>query len=146
MDDVDRMDGDSFESFCALLWKKRGFQTEVTQKRGGDGGIDVVALKGREGEILQCKSSKREDLGWDAIKEVVGGAAMYQARFAGTRLRKVAVTNQQFNGRAVEQAAASHVELVTRARLEELLGQHPISNYEMDDEILNSIALARDVA
>ena len=144
MDDVDRMDGDSFESFCALLWTKRGFQAAVTKKRGGDGGIDVVAIKGRDGELLQCKSSKREDLGWDAIKEVVGGAAMYQARFAGTRMRKVAVTNQQFNGRAIEQASASQVELVTRTRLEELLGKHPISNHDMEDEILNSIAFTRE--
>lgn len=83
--------------------------------------IDVVALKGLDGELSQCKSSKREDLLWGAIKEVVGGAAMYQARFSGYRMKKVAVTNQQFNGRTIEQAIASQVELVTRTQLEELL-------------------------
>lgn len=97
MDDVDRMDGDGFEAFCCLLWAKRGFQSTVTSKRGGDGGIDVVALMGRTGEVLQCKSSKSADVGWDAIKEVTAGAAKYQAHFAGTKLRKVAVTNQRFN-------------------------------------------------
>ncbi|MDF3981719.1 SNF2-related protein [Luteibacter sp. PPL201] len=139
IDDVDRMDGDSFEVLCRILWEKNGFRAEVTSKRGGDGGIDVVAIKGREGELLQCKSSKAAELGWDAIKEVSAGAARYQARFRGTRFRKVAVTNQGFTRGAVEQAAANRVELVTRHQLEGLLGSHPITNYEFDEALLQGV-------
>lgn len=135
MDDVDRMDGDAFETFCCILWNKQGFQAFVTTKSGGDGGIDVVALKGREGELLQCKSSKSVEVGWDAIKEVTAGAARYQARFSGTKLRRLAVTNQRFTRAAVIQAEANHVELVTRSRLEELIGAHPVSNYEFDEAL-----------
>lgn len=136
MDDVDRMDGDGFEAFCCLLWAKRGYQSSVTPKRGGDGGIDVVALMGRTGELLQCKSSKSADVGWDAIKEVTAGAAKYQARFAGTKFRKVAVTNQRFNGGAMLQAEANHVELVTRPDLEELLGKCLVTNHEFDEALM----------
>ncbi|MFT7773275.1 SNF2-related protein [Roseateles sp.] len=132
MDDVDRMDGDGFEVFCCMLWGRLGFQATVTPKRGGDGGIDVVALKGREGELLQCKSSKASEVGWDAIKEVTAGAARYQATFRGTRFRRLAVTNQSFTTGAREQAAANHVELIVRSNLEEMLGAHPITNYEFD--------------
>ncbi|KGD34413.1 restriction endonuclease family protein [Burkholderia pseudomallei] len=132
LDDVDRMDGDGFEAFCRLLWDKQGFLASVTPKRGGDGGIDIVALKGREGMLLQCKSSKSAEVGWDAIKEVTAGSARYQARFAGTRFRRLAVTNQNFTSGAVAQAEVNHVELVTRLRLEELLGQYPVSNHEFD--------------
>ncbi|MDO9074110.1 MAG: SNF2-related protein [Rubrivivax sp.] len=135
MDDVDRMDGDSFETLCCLVWGKRGFQATVTPKRGGDGGIDVVAFKGREGELVQCKSSKSAELGWDAIKEVVAGAARYQARFRGTRFRRVAVTNQEFTRGAREQADANQVELITRGRLEEQLGAHPITNHEFEEAL-----------
>ncbi|PXW22304.1 SNF2-related protein [Paraburkholderia caballeronis] len=135
MDDVDRMDGDGFEAFCCLLWHKQGFQASVTPKQRGDGGIDVVALRGREGVLLQCKSSKSSDLGWDAIKEVTAGAAIYQARFRRTRFTKIAVTNQQFTSGAVEQAKANHVELVTRPQLEELLARHPVSNHEFDEAL-----------
>lgn len=102
-----------------------------------NGGIDIVAISGKEGELIQCKSSIKADLGWDAIKEVTGGAARYQAQFAGTRLRKVAVTNQGFNATAIEQAAVNQVELITRRQLEELLGQHPVSNLELDEALLN---------
>lgn len=135
MDDVDRMDGDAFEVFCCLLWTKQGFQANVTPKRGGDGGIDVVALKGREGELLQCKSSKSAEVGWDAIKEVTAGAARYQARYPGTRFRRFAVTNQSFTTGAIEQAEANRVELVTRARLEEFLGTRQVTNYEFDQAL-----------
>lgn len=132
MDDVDRLDGEGFEAFCCLLWTKQGYQATVTPKRGGDGGVDIVALMGRDGELLQCKSSKSAEVGWDAVKEVTAGAARYQARFRGTRFRRLAVTNQRFTAGAQEQAGANQVELIVRSRLEELLGTHPITNHEFD--------------
>lgn len=146
MDDVDRMDGNGFEVFCALLWRRQGFQATVTPKRGGDGGIDVVALKERDGELIQCKSSKSAELGWDAVKEVVAGAAKYQARFRGTRFRKVAVTNQGFTSGAQEQAVANQVELVVRERLADLLKLHPITNYEFDDALQDAVEMDELVA
>lgn len=141
MDDVDRLDGFGFEVFCTLLWIKQGFQANVTTKSGGDGGIDIVALKGREGELLQCKSSINLEVGWDAVKEVTAGAAKYQARFAGTRFRKVAVTNQTFTTGAMAQAEANRVHLVTRVRLEELLGANPVTNYEYEEGLFSSMSL-----
>ena len=137
MDDVDRMDGFSFEVLCCVVWGKQGFQASVTPKRGGDGGIDVVALQqGRQGELVQCKSSMSDAIGWDAIKEVTAGAARYQSRFPGTLFKKVAVTNQSFTSGAVTQADANNVRLVTRLELEKMLGAHPISNHEFDNEVL----------
>lgn len=136
IDDIDRLDGFGFEVFCCLLWGKRGFQTALTPKKGGDGGIDVVALQGGSGELLQCKSSINAEVGWDAIKEVTTGAARYQARYPGTRLRRLAVTNQRFTQGAAEHANANHVELVTRRQLEDFLGQHPITNLELDDALV----------
>jgi SNF2 family DNA or RNA helicase/HJR/Mrr/RecB family endonuclease len=135
MDDVDRMDGEGFETFCCLLWNKLGFQAQLTSKRGGDGGVDIVALKGRVGELLQCKSSKSDSIGWDAVKEVTAGAAGYQARFPGTRFRRIAVTNQAFTRGAITHAGENNVELVTRTKLEELLGRHPTTNHEFDEAL-----------
>ena len=56
----------------------------------------LLLFQGRDGELLQCKSSKSAEVGWDAIKEVTAGAARYQTRFSGTRFKRVAVTNQRF--------------------------------------------------
>lgn len=132
MNDVDRMDGDGFEVFCCLMWGKQGYLATVTPKRGGDGGIDVVALKGQDGYLLQCKSSRSATLGWDAVKDATGGAAKYQAQYSGTRFRRLAVTNQHFTRGAVEQAEANHVGLIVREQIEEFLGRYPVSNYEYD--------------
>jgi len=138
MDDVDRMDGDTFEVFCCLLWNKQGFQAFVTAKTGGDGGIDIVALKGHEGELLQCKSSKAAEIGWDAVKEVTAGTARYQARFKDTEFRRLAVTNQGFTRNAVAQAEANQVKLVTRRNLEEMMGAYQVSNHELDETLLDN--------
>lgn len=139
MDDVDRMDGFRFEVLCKLLWSKSGYTTELTAKRGGDGGIDVLAFKGREGELLQCKSSSGYEVGWDAIKEVTTGAARYQARFQGTLFRRVAVTNQRFTSGAREHAGGNRVILVERSQLEEMLAKHPVHNHEFEDEVADSV-------
>lgn len=146
MDDVDRMDGFSFEVFCCLLWQKRGFQAFLTPKRGGDGGVDVVALRGSEGELLQCKSSVNAKIGWDAIKDVSTGAAQYQARYAGTRLRRIAVTNQDFTSAAIAQAESNKAELVTRKLLAEYLGAHPLTNHELDEALQHWLPSLKDAA
>lgn len=144
IDDVDRMDGFSFEVFCSMLWGRVGFSAEVTQKRGGDGGIDVVALvDGGIGELIQCKSSVSAAIGWDAIKEVTAGAARYQSLFPGTRFKKVAVTNQAFTAGAVLQAEANQVHLVERHQIEQMLGEYAISNHEFDEQIIRHLAGAK---
>lgn len=138
MNDVDRLDGEGFEIFCCLLWRKNGFEANVTEKRRGDGGIDVVAIKGQAGELLQCKSSKSAEIGWDAVKEVTAGAAQYQARFKGIKFRRVAVTNQHFSQSAIEQAEVNRVTLVTRPQIEEMLARQPITNHEFDDVLFEA--------
>lgn len=139
MDDVDRLDGFRFEVLCKLLWSRAGYAAQLTPKRGGDGGVDVIAFKGRDGELLQCKTSIGHEVGWDAIKEVTTGAARYQAQFAGTKFRRLAVTNQCFTRGAREHAEANKVSLVERTQLEELLSRHPVHNHEFDDEVGDSV-------
>ena len=142
MDDVDRMDGFRFEVLCKLLWSKAGFVAQLTPKRGGDGGIDVVALNGREGELLQCKSSASRQVGWDAIKEVAAGAARVQAQYARVKFRRVAVTNQSFTTGAREQALANKVVLIERHDLELMLSTHPTYNDEFEMELGDALAMA----
>ncbi len=136
IEDVDHMDGNSFELFCQLLWEKRGYLSAVTTKNRGDGGIDVVAILGREGDLLQCKSSSSNEIGWDAIKELAGGAPRYQAQYSGVKFRRIAVTNKKFNQNARMQAETCRVSLIERAELIDFLNSHPISDLEFQDEII----------
>ena len=132
-EDVEAMDPDAFESFCAILWSKLGYRRTRRTPRTGDGGIDVVAISGNSGVLIQCKSSTVDvrELGWEAVKDVVAGAAGYAARFPGVKFSLAAVTNRRFNGTARAQAAANHVELVDGAGLAERLRERPVKRGEL---------------
>ncbi len=125
------MEGLAFEAFCALLWSKQGFQVHRTPV-SGDGGVDVVAIRGDKGVLIQCKSTRRQDqaLGWDAVKEVAAGAAAYQQRYPGVSFKRMALTNQSFNLAAQEQAKLLEVELWDKQQLLECMTQYPVQYRE----------------
>src|SRR5262249_14220195 len=78
VEDLSSMNPEFFEMFCAVLWSKYGYTKTYRTPQSGDGGIDVVAIKGgKTGVLIQCKSSciDGQELGWEAVKDVVGGAA-----------------------------------------------------------------------
>jgi Holliday junction resolvase len=138
-EDVASLDPDAFEAFCALLWSKNGYSRTIRTPKSGDGGVDIVAIKGGEGVLIQCKSSTVEDreLGWEGVKDVSTGAAIYAARFPGIKFSMVAVTNQRFNGNAKHKAALLHVKLIEREEVEALLAKHPMKRGELERFLLS---------
>ncbi len=136
--DIDQLDGNSFETFSALLLSKMGFIAQVTEKRQGDGGIDLIAINSGSGMLVQCKSSQAASIGWDAIKEVVGGAMRYQSKMPSVKFKKVALTNQRFNATASEQAAFNHVELIDRTQIELMLQQYRITDFELEQFLIQA--------
>jgi len=142
-DDIGSLDAEAFEAFCALLWSKRGYTQTLKTQRAGDGGVDVIAIKGSVGAAIQCKSSIIEGRGhgWDAVKDVSAGVAAYAQRYPGVKFSMVAVTNQRFNGTARQQAKVLNVELVERDDLERLIEQHPIKRGELERFLLSGWAL-----
>ena len=123
IDDADTLTPIYFEALIAALWLKQGFKHVWLTPSSGDGGVDTVAKTGQKGELIQSKSSRREDatLGWEAVKDVVGGEASYRLKYPGVQFSKVGVTNRYFNNEARRQAAANGVRLVDRDELSQLL-------------------------
>lgn len=136
-DDIATFDGRFFEAFCAALWAKQGYTTYRTPDCG-DGGIDVVAIKGSNGYLLQCKSSMNDgaSLGWEAIKDVVAGEALYQKKHPKVAFSKVAATNQRFNSTANSQAEANCVTLIDRHDLVQLLRSFAVKRIELEKFLL----------
>jgi len=126
---LERMDARFFEAFVASLWCKQNYDHVHLTPQSGDGGVDVIAIRGAEGVLIQCKSSGRAGvpLGWAAIKEVVGGTAIYAERYPGVRFKRICVTNQAFNANAREQARANGVELIEQDQLVDLLSRYPVT-------------------
>lgn len=136
-DDLISLDADAFEAFCALLWSKMGYRKTRRTPKSGDGGVDVVAISGKAGVLIQCKSSSVDgrELGWEAVKDVVAGAAGYAARFPGVRFSLAAVTNRRFNGTARAQASVNHVELIDFDGLTEMLREQPVKRRELESHL-----------
>lgn len=131
LDLIERSSPSFFEAITATLWQRQGFRCYLTQQ--SDAGVDVVGVRGGEGVLIQCKSSSNADrqLGWEAVRDVVGGTAIYAEQFPAVRFRRLAVTNQTFNERAHERARANGVELIEQGRLAQLIVEHPISTMDV---------------
>ncbi len=133
VDDLEIMQPRYFEAFVAALWQKRGFRrVYVTPQH--DGGVDVVAMNDRSGVLIQCKTSSTQDaqLGWDAVKEVVGGHALYARQHPGIDFARACVTNQFFNSTAHERAGYNQVEIVEKPALEQLIAQHAVTKLDVE--------------
>lgn len=135
--DIEAMDGQTFEAFCSILWSKLGFWKIRRTPKSGDGGVDVVAIAGQTGVLIQCKSSSvaGRELGWEAVKDVTAGAAGYAARYPGVTFSLKAVTNSKFNSVAKTQAALNHVELIDLEGLSEKLHQKPVQWSELTSHL-----------
>ncbi len=139
IEDVMRMDSDTFEVFCAVLWQKQVYTHVYRTKKSGDGGVDVVALRGRIGALIQAKSSMIEgrQLGWEAVKDVVAGEAAFKAKHPGVTFAKYSVTNQFFNDDARYQAGVNNVTLVDQNKLQQLLQEHSVTVLEIEHGVLS---------
>lgn len=129
-----RMDWRHFEGLTAALWSKRGFEVCYCTPPTGDNGVDVVAIAGNTGELIQTKTSSTDGvkLGWQTVKDVVGGEAFYRRRHPGVKFKKVGLTNQSFNSQARENAELNGVELLDQAALADLIEKYPVTMLEIE--------------
>jgi len=129
-----RMEWRHFEGLTAALWSKRGFDFCYCTPGANDNGVDVVAISGIQGNLIQTKTSSNEGtkLGWETVKDVVGGEAFYRRKHPNIQFKKVGVTNQFFNAQAHEQAGLNDVELIDQHQLGKLLEQHPVTMMDLE--------------
>lgn len=129
-----RMEWRHFEGLTAALWSKRGFDLCYCTPGANDNGVDVVAISGTQGSLIQTKTSGNEGtkLGWETVKDVVGGEAFYRRKHPNIQFTKVGVTNQFFNVQAHAQASLNNVELIDQHGLGKLLDQHPVTMMDLE--------------
>lgn len=129
-----RMEWRHFEGLTAALWNKRGYELCYCTPGSNDNGVDVVAISGGGGVLIQTKTSGNEGakLGWETVKDVVGGEAFYRRKHPNVQFQKVGVTNQFFNTQAHEQAELNGVELIDQLQLSELLEKYPVTMMDLE--------------
>jgi len=128
-----RMSWQHFECLAGALWNKRGYDCYRTPG-ANDNGVDVVALAGSRGQLIQAKSSGLDGatLGWEAVKDVVTGEAFYRRRHPSTTFDKVCLTNQFFNRQAHENATLNSVELLDQTHLAGMLEEHEVTMLQVE--------------
>ena len=131
-EDLESLDPAAFAALCAILWSKLGYGITIKTPKSG-GGIDVVAIAGNEGVLIQCKSPSVDGraLGWEAVKDVLAGSAAYKARYPGVRFSLAANTNCRFDETARVQAQLNHVELHDLDDLAKQLAENPVRRLEL---------------
>ena len=122
---LSRIVGRPFEVLCCALWECQGYNCLLTPTTG-DGGVDIVAIKGETGLLIQCKASEvSKSLGWSAVNQIVAGAVAYEKQYPDIKFNKVAATNQYFNATSIRQALDNKVSLVDSGVLVEWLTLYP---------------------
>lgn len=109
IEDIDRMDGKTFEECLAGLFTRQGYRVIQTPYRG-DWGADLILLKGGVHTVVQAKRYQKS-VGVRAVQEAVAAKAKYHCREA------MVVTNSRFTKQAVELARANWVVLWDREKL-----------------------------
>lgn len=117
IDEIDNMDGRTFERRLEVLFRDMGHQVQLT-KETGDFGADLVVRRNGGVAVVQAKCfGPDRRVGIDAVQQVTGAVRYYNAREA------LVVTNREFTGAAVQLAASNNVVLWDRQVLVRLLGQ-----------------------
>ena len=103
------MDPIAYENFCALLLRGAGWDAVVTPA-SGDQGTDILARRGKQSLVLQCKLYSRP-VGNSAVQQIAAARAHHRADFAAV------VSNADFTPRARQLAATNDVYLLHHLEL-----------------------------
>jgi len=107
MNEIDKMDGKTFESYLATLFQKMGYSVKQVGSFAGDYGADLIITK--EGNTIAVQAKRHKSLiGVDAVREALGSIKMYKCNGA------MVVTNSYFTKQAKKLAKANSIELWNR--------------------------------
>ena len=106
IEDVDKMDGISFEKFLAALYGTFGYDVSLTRVTG-DYGVDLILTKEEEKIIAQAKCYKNK-VSLSAVQEIAAAKQFYKCTNAWV------VTNNYFTAPAVSLAESNDVILIDR--------------------------------
>jgi restriction system protein len=131
LDDVDNLDGHSFEFFCADMIKKLGYNNVQVTKASGDNGVDILASLNGCSYAIQCKRYSKK-VGVKAVQEVFSGSKYYNCQKA------IVITTNYYTDQAIETARKLGVILWDRDFLKKMLRAAYTDSESAKKAIINS--------
>lgn len=112
---VSDLDHVRFEALIAQLWTSKGYESILTP-RSGDRGIDVIAIKDDEIELIQAKKWD-SPIGVSAVEELPSGFEFYRSRLFPQTMKRfrhklTLVTNNSFARETIKKARKVDVTLI----------------------------------
>ena len=109
-DDIDPYE---YEHFCANQFLKNGWEEANATSGSSDQGVDVVAKRGKDYLVGQCKKYQKP-VGNSAVQEVVAGMGYYGANIG------VVISNAGFTSSAKKLAEANDIKLIHHSEIKNL--------------------------
>lgn len=109
INEIDHMDGLTFEKYLEVLFEKLSYRVERTQYLG-DYGADLVTSKDGIKTVIQAKRYKKK-VGIKVVQETVAAKGKYGCSEA------MVITNSFYSNAAIELAKANRVEFWNRNHL-----------------------------
>ena len=122
---LDNISWQDFEFLVGEYFRRRQFSVRET-KSGADGGVDLVATKGMEKYLIQCKHWKAYKVGVNVIRELLG--VMVGVGATGGFV----VTSGEFTKDAIHFAKANHILLLDGKELLNNITSSAISEGRQD--------------
>ena len=107
MFEIDKLTGDDFEKYLAILFEKLGYKVQIVGSHKGDYGTDLIIEKQGVRTAVQAKCW-HNPVGIKSIQEVYGSLHIYNSTKA------LVVTNNYFTHQAKLIAETNNVELWDR--------------------------------
>jgi len=124
---LDAIDWFQFEKTIGRLMELEGWTVEMRGGAQDDGGVDLIATRGAETQLVQCKLWKRWDLNLRTVRELVG--ARESAEFNNRNASAWIYTLSEPTDRAVKFAAENLVSIVTRREFERRIDTHHLASF-----------------
>ena len=77
---VHSMSWSEFELLVGEVFRRRGYQVEERGGRGADGGVDLIARRGGETALVQCKHWRTKQVGVGIVRELLGSMTALDAK------------------------------------------------------------------
>lgn len=128
--DIRRLTSDEFEALTALLYEADGYKVLING-RPGDHGIDLIALKGRELCLIQCKQQKGGGVKNSLVVEQLRNGFEHYFDLVKKRSnwapKLVATSNGVFDRETVREAEEREIELIAGKKFIKMVNKENIS-------------------